>query len=86
VRWKAVKLALGDTAYIYAPGHKGELTPAKVVHIFDYGTTGDTTHYVVEIETHIDPILYVRDVYLRLGQSIDKPIGLWRKRLSVRRR
>jgi len=57
------------------PEHsKGGLFEGTVVHIFERFST----EYVVEVDTHVEPILYVRDGFT-LSDAPNKPIGLFRR-------
>lgn len=68
-----INYKVGDTAYIYAPGHKSGTTPYKVVHEFVlYGSK----MYVLEYDTHIEPVYAVREAY-SMSPSSNKRIGLW---------
>lgn len=71
---RQVQLNVGDTAYYFASGHKGELSKGTVVHVFELYRRA---HYVIEIPTHIDPVLEIR-CSLSVSDAPDKPIGLWR--------
>jgi hypothetical protein len=75
-----VRRSVGDPVWVYAPGHKGEKTKGKVVNVFnlDYGE-----YYVVEIETHVDPVLLVYDP-ITVSDAEDKPIGFDRGRIAIR--
>lgn len=70
-----VRLNVGDTAYCYDSDHPGELRPYKVVHIFELW---DARQHVIEIPTHIDSMLCIRNDFL-VSDSPDRPIGLWRR-------
>jgi hypothetical protein len=53
---------IGDTVYIYIGDHKGKRTAGKVVHAFMLpGWAKGLIHYVIEIETSIDPFLEIRN-------------------------
>lgn len=73
-----VHLETGDWAWIYAPGHKGDRTRHKVVHTFDLN--GERM-YVIEVDTHIDPIYEVRSG-MQVSDAKKKPIGLFRGLVS----
>lgn len=72
-----VEAKLGDTVWIHGIEKNGLKTKGKVVHIFrPEGYTID--QYVVEISTHIEPLLEVRDGFT-ISDHKDKPIGMWRR-------
>lgn len=77
-----VKLNVGDDAWLYngrtnKKTLSAEFSKGKVVHIFRLdGMLFDM--YVIQIDTHIDPIYEVRDG-CSVSDAPDKPIGLWRK-------
>lgn len=51
---------IGDDAWIYVGNHEGQMSRGKVIAALDLpGYT--MRHYVVEIETAIEPLLEVRD-------------------------
>lgn len=39
-------------------------------------------HYVIEVDTHIDPVLEVRNGHT-ISDCAEGPLGLWRKREPV---
>lgn len=53
---------VGDVVYFYLSDHKGEKTEGKVVDIYEYEwhTGSPIKHYIIEIETYIDPYLVIR--------------------------
>lgn len=51
---------VGDEAWLYLAHHKGERTKGKVIAILDLPGYA-FLHYVVEIPTHIDPLLEIRE-------------------------
>lgn len=65
---------IGDTVYFSQGGE--ELTEGKVVHIFE---RYNTKQYVIEVETHIDPYLVVRD-WLTTSDTKDGDLFIWRKK------
>lgn len=77
---KYVEANVGDTVWIHGietRGGENKLTQGKVVHIFrPEGYSMD--QYVVEIPTHIDPLLEVRDGFT-VSDAADKPIGIYRR-------
>ena len=50
---------IGDDAWIWLSNHSGEMTKGKVVAFLDLPGWG-FRNYVIEIDTHIDPLLEVR--------------------------
>ena len=53
---------LGDTVWIYLPGCDGRQS-GKIVHIFELPDwQPGTKHYVIELETEMDPLLEVRQM------------------------
>lgn len=71
-----VKANIGDTVWFFMGDHQGiMMTDGIVVHTF---TRYHTTQYVIEVETHIDPILFIRDG-LTITDDENKPIGAMRK-------
>jgi hypothetical protein len=69
-----VKLELGQKCWVHGVdgSKKSECT---VVHIFSrYGRD----QYVLEYETHVDPVPMVRDGF-SVSDAENLPIGLWRK-------
>ena len=64
---------IGDTVYI-ATGST-ELQEGTIVHVFtlDYGPT----KYVIERQTHIDPIYDVRDWYT-ISFTKKGPLNIWK--------
>lgn len=73
---QCLEFELRDIAWIYIGNHDGRLTRGTVVHIFQL--SWGPCQYVIEVDTHIDPILEVRDGFA-MSDAEDKPIGLWRK-------
>lgn len=74
---KYIKANVNDTVWIHGVDTEdgNPLCEVKVVHVFElYGRE----HYVVERETYIDPILFVRDG-VSITDDPNKPIGLWRR-------
>jgi hypothetical protein len=68
-----IDLNVGDTAWFFTRSHHGEMTSGIVVGVVErYGRV-----YVIEVDTHIDPIYYARTA-LEVSDSKDKPIGMWR--------
>lgn len=67
---------VGDTAYCYCgPNHQGKLSEGKVVAVLNLERYS-FPHYVIEIETHIDPILEVRDA-MTMADKKEGPIGFY---------
>lgn len=71
-----VKAKVGDTVWIHGVVSEGNpLWPAKVEHVFHlYGME----QYVVSVETHVEPVLHVRDGF-SISDDPNKPIGLFRR-------
>lgn len=68
---------VGDTTYIYLLDHRGKLTEGKIVYVLNLDHYS-YPHYVIEIETGIDPILEVRDA-LTMADNKNGRIGFWDK-------
>jgi hypothetical protein len=66
---------MGDTAYCYCSDRQGELSEGKIVAVLNLERY-NFPHYVIEIETHIDPILVVRDA-LTMADTKKGPIGFY---------
>lgn len=72
-----IEYAIGDLAWIATGRRDGKLSGGSVVHRFkldDY----NHSHYVVEIETSVDPVLYVRE-WWTMSQDSEGPLGWLRK-------
>jgi hypothetical protein len=54
--------AVGDDTWIYIGDHQGERTKGTVVAILDLDGWS-MRHYVIEVPTHIDPLLEVRNAF-----------------------
>jgi hypothetical protein len=50
---------VGDEAWIWLAHHKGELTQGTVIAELDLPGYS-FRHYVIEIDTHVDPVLEIR--------------------------
>lgn len=70
---------VGQTVWIHAGGKDNPLHEGKIVHKFKLEGWYYQTHYVVEILTHIDPILEVRN-WFSLSPDAVGPINLWRQK------
>ena len=72
-----LEFKVGDTAWCHLGGADNSLVEGKVVHIF---TLPDTPFplYVLEMETSMDPMWYVREGHT-LSDDPFKPIGMWRR-------
>lgn len=68
---------IGDDAWIHTGGKNNPLVRGKVVHIFSLPGWAYRHHYVVEIDTPVDPMLYVRDDF-SMSDDANKPVGFWR--------
>ncbi len=51
---------VGDDAWIYLGNHQGVMTKCKVIALLDNLPGWSFRQYVVEIDSHIDPILEIR--------------------------
>jgi hypothetical protein len=72
---KETTYKIGDKVWLYVGNHGGKTSEGKVVHIFnlDWGST----FYVIEIDTHVDPLLQVRD-WMTLADEPGGRIGLFK--------
>lgn len=71
------KYEIGDPVWIYMAFHDGELTKGKVVHAFSLPSWCIPEHYVIEIETEVDPVLEIREPNTMSEDGLG-PIGMWR--------
>ena len=62
------RFEIGSDAWIYLPYHKGELTKGKVIAALDLPGYS-FRHYVVEIDTPVDPVLEIRAPGLGMFES-----------------
>jgi hypothetical protein len=71
--------AVGDDVWIYGIGTKNKLTKGKVIKIVDLSPEGWSTglHYIIEIPTHIDPLLELR-TWETMSQDDRGPTGCFR--------
>lgn len=67
--------AIGDTVWLYVGDHRGKKSKGTIVHTFRLDWGGQ--FYVVEVPSHIDPLLEVRD-WFSLAESEDAPLGLFK--------
>ena len=67
---------VGDIVWFHTGENLDGLDNGKVVAVLNL-EGWSFPHYVVEIETEIDPLLIVRDGFT-LSDASDKPIGMWR--------
>lgn len=51
---------VGDDAWIFVGAHQGEMSKGKVLAILDGLPGWSYRHYVIEIPTHIEPLLEIR--------------------------
>lgn len=59
---------------------KPKMIKGKVLEVLDFtrhGYTHAPLHYVIEVQTGIEPVHYVRDG-ISISDSEDRPIGFWR--------
>jgi hypothetical protein len=70
---------VGDTVWIYGISRSNaKPTQGKVVKVLDLKDAGYTDlHYVIEIPTHIDPLLEVRS-WQNISQDEKGPVGSFR--------
>ena len=67
----------GDTVWLYVNGHQGEKSQGKILEVLHLNEHGyGWPHYLIEVQTSIDPLLEVRDVFT-LAPTKDEPIGFW---------
>lgn len=52
--------AVGDDAWIFIGEHGGELSQGKVIAVIELPGYS-FPHYVIELETHLDPLLEIRN-------------------------
>jgi hypothetical protein len=75
------KYAVGDTVWIYGI-NRSNIKPAqgKVIKIVDLSDAGYSTedHYVIEIPSHIEPLLEVRSWH-NISQDEKGPVGSLRE-------
>lgn len=76
---KFLEFEIGDKAWIHiGASEDNPLTECTVVHVFTLPDwPAGHVHYVCEVPTGIDPILFVRDG-LTMSDAADRPVGLWR--------
>lgn len=74
---KQIVLEVGDVAWIYMSGHKGDLTKGFIVHKFCLNRNSGEK-YVIEIDTPVDPVYEVRDGFT-VSDTKKGPIGMYRK-------
>jgi hypothetical protein len=74
---EAVELNVGDAAWCYVGNHQGKMSKGKVVAVLNLEGWGHK-HYVIEISTHVDPLLEVRPPWA-VSDSAKKPIGFMRR-------
>jgi hypothetical protein len=75
---------VGDDVWIYGIGVKNKLTKGKVIKIVDLSDEGWTVgpHYIIEIPTHIDPLLELR-TWENMSQDDRGPVGAFREIGSI---
>ena len=54
---------IGEACHVWVDGHQGETMEGKVVAVLDL-PGWSFPNYVIEIETHIDPVLEVRSGFM----------------------
>ncbi len=72
--------AVGDDVWVYGIGTKNKLTKGKVIKVVDLSDAGYATglHYIIEIPTHIDPLLELR-TWETMSQDDRGPVGSFRE-------
>jgi hypothetical protein len=72
--------SVGDTVWIYGIGPKNKITEGKVIKTIDLTDVGHTTgpYYIVEVPTHIDPLLEMR-TWETISQDRQGPVGSLRE-------
>lgn len=69
---------IGDDVWIHGVAVSNKLTKGKVIANVDLSTTGYTDlQYVIEIPTHIEPLLEIR-TWHTMSQDENGPIGSFR--------
>jgi hypothetical protein len=71
------KYNIGDSVWIYGINRSNiKSTKGKVIQVLDLGSAGysDGPHYVIEIPTHIDPLLEIR-TWENMSQDEKGPVG-----------
>ena len=71
--------SVGDTVWIYGGGPKNKLIKGKVIKTVDLRDQGWAIgpHYIIEIPTHIDPLLEIR-TWDTISQDDRGPVGCFR--------
>lgn len=65
----------GDTVWIHGIGTKNKLTQGTVISCLDLSSKGySDSQYIIEIPTHIEPLLEVRSWYT-ISQDENGPVG-----------
>jgi hypothetical protein len=75
---------VGDEAWIYGIGLSNKLTKGKIIKVVDLSNEGWTVgpHYIIEIPTHIDPLLELR-TWENMSQDDKGPVGAFREIGSI---
>lgn len=75
---------VGDDVWIYGVGLKNKLTKGKIIKIVDLSDQGwaVSPHYIIEIPTHIDPLLEIR-TWDSISQDDKGPVGAFRNLGSI---
>lgn len=79
------KYKVGDTVWIYGIGRSNvKPTQGKVVKVVDLSDAGYSIgdHYIIEVPTHIEPLLEVR-TWHNISQDEKGPIGSFREMGNV---
>ncbi len=72
---------VGDTVWIYGIGRSNvKTTQGKVIKVIDLSDAGHTAgpHYVIEVPTHIEPLLEIR-TWQNISQDERGPVGSFRE-------
>lgn len=73
------KFDIGDTVYFHNGGKENPLVKGKLIAILnDLPGWENNPQYVIEVETSVDAMLYIRELY-SLSPDAKGPILLWRR-------
>lgn len=79
------KYKVGDTVWVYGIGRSNvKPTQGKIIKVLDLSNAGYSVgdHYVIEIPTHIEPLLEIR-TWHNISQDEKGPIGSFREMGNV---
>lgn len=68
---------IGDKVWVHCGGEENPLNEGTVRAILKFSDY-NMEQYVIEIPTHIEPILVVHD-FFSMSEDAEGPIALWRK-------